>query len=114
MRVVSMVPSVTESLLHWGVVPVACTRFCEQPTLAHVGGTKDPDVAAIVALAPDLVVVCGTPTHPSAISSALRQLLKDVSSEHPVLLLFNHRFSPLLWLHRRRPLIWIEFPCAAF
>ena len=48
MRVVSMVPSVTESLLHWGVVPVACTRFCEQPTLAHVGGTKDPDVAAIL------------------------------------------------------------------
>ncbi|MEZ5247737.1 MAG: helical backbone metal receptor [Ilumatobacteraceae bacterium] len=28
-------------------------RFCEQPTMRHVGGTKDPDVAAIVALAPD-------------------------------------------------------------
>ncbi len=36
---------------------VACTRFCEQPALAHVGGTKDPDVAAIVRLAPELVVV---------------------------------------------------------
>jgi ABC-type Fe3+-hydroxamate transport system substrate-binding protein len=57
-RVVSLVPSVTESLLAWGVTPIACTRFCEQPTLAQVGGTKDPDVAAIVALAPDLVVVC--------------------------------------------------------
>ena len=28
-----------------GVIPVACTRFCEQPDLPHVGGTKDPDVA---------------------------------------------------------------------
>ena len=57
-RVVSLVPSVTETLLAWGVTPVACTRFCEQPDLPHVGGTKDPDVPAIVALAPDLVVLC--------------------------------------------------------
>ena len=57
MRVVSLVPSLTESLLAWGVTPVACTRFCEQPDLHHVGGTKDPDVRAIVELAPDLVVV---------------------------------------------------------
>jgi ABC-type Fe3+-hydroxamate transport system substrate-binding protein len=56
-RVVSLVPSATESLLAWGVTPVACTRFCEQPQLTHVGGTKDPDIAAIAALAPDLVVV---------------------------------------------------------
>ena len=56
-RVVSLVPSATETLLAWGVEPVACTRFCEQPALRHVGGTKDPDVDAIVALAPDLVVV---------------------------------------------------------
>jgi len=57
-RVVSLVPSVTETLLAWGVTPVACTRFCEQPRLPHVGGTKDPDVAAIVDLRPDLVVMC--------------------------------------------------------
>jgi ABC-type Fe3+-hydroxamate transport system substrate-binding protein len=57
-RVVSLVPSVTETLLAWGVTPVACTRFCEQPDLPHVGGTKDPDVAAIVDLRPDLVVLC--------------------------------------------------------
>jgi ABC-type hemin transport system substrate-binding protein len=56
-RVVSLVPSVTETLLALGVVPVACTRFCEQPDLPHVGGTKNPDVNAIVALSPDLVVV---------------------------------------------------------
>lgn len=57
-RVVSLVPSATETLLAWGITPVACTRFCEQPSLLHVGGTKDPDLDAIAALAPDLVVVC--------------------------------------------------------
>lgn len=56
-RVVSLVPSMTETLLEWGVVPLACTRFCEQPDLAHVGGTKDPDVGAVVGLRPDLVIV---------------------------------------------------------
>jgi ABC-type Fe3+-hydroxamate transport system substrate-binding protein len=56
-RIVSLVPSVTETLLAWGVVPVGVTRFCEQPTLPAFGGTKDPDVARIIALAPDVVIV---------------------------------------------------------
>ena len=57
MRVVSLVPSVTETLLAWDVVPIAVTRFCEQPELAarrrHEGSRR----RRIVALAPDLVVV---------------------------------------------------------
>jgi ABC-type Fe3+-hydroxamate transport system substrate-binding protein len=57
LRVVSLVPSVTETLRAWDRDPIACTRFCEQPDLTHVGGTKDPDIAAIVALGPDIVVV---------------------------------------------------------
>ena len=57
MRVVSLVPSVTETLLAWGITPVGVTRFCEQPSLRSVGGTKDPDVDAVVALAPDVVIV---------------------------------------------------------
>jgi ABC-type Fe3+-hydroxamate transport system substrate-binding protein len=57
MRVVSLVPSVTETLTAWGHPPIACTRFCERPDLPYVGGTKNPDVAAIVELAPDLVVL---------------------------------------------------------
>ncbi|HQT99565.1 MAG TPA: helical backbone metal receptor [Acidimicrobiales bacterium] len=56
-RVVSLVPSLTETLSTWGVTPIACTRFCERPDLTHVGGTKNPDLAAIDALAPDLVVM---------------------------------------------------------
>lgn len=57
MRIVSLVPSVTETLAAWGVEPIACTRFCERPDLPHVGGTKNPDVDAIVELRPDLVVL---------------------------------------------------------
>ena len=61
MRIVSLVPSVTETLLAFGVIPVAVTRFCEHPEhpgLPAVGGTKNPDIGAIVALDPDLVVLC--------------------------------------------------------
>ena len=57
MRVVSLVPSATETLRALGVTPIACTRFCEQPDLPTVGGTKDPDVAQISSLQPDLLVV---------------------------------------------------------
>lgn len=56
-RVVSLLPSTTETLRAWGHDPIACSRFCEQPDLPTVGGTKDPDIDAIVALAPDLVVM---------------------------------------------------------
>ncbi len=57
MRVVSLVPSVTETLVAWGVTPVGVTRFCEHPELPAVGGTKDPDLDAVRRLRPDLVVV---------------------------------------------------------
>jgi ABC-type Fe3+-hydroxamate transport system substrate-binding protein len=56
-RVVSLVPSVTETLVALGVVPVGCTRFCDLEGVQQVGGTKRVDVDAVVALAPDLVVV---------------------------------------------------------
>jgi len=56
-RVVSLVPSATETLLALGVTPVGRTRFCDLDGVPAVGGTKDPDVEAVVALAPDLVVV---------------------------------------------------------
>jgi ABC-type Fe3+-hydroxamate transport system substrate-binding protein len=57
LRVVSLVPSATETLLALGIAPIACTRFCEQPDLPTVGGTKNPDIDGIIALAPDLVVM---------------------------------------------------------
>jgi ABC-type Fe3+-hydroxamate transport system substrate-binding protein len=48
---------VTETLVAVGVVPVACTRFCDLDGVQTVGGTKNVDVAAVIALRPDLVVV---------------------------------------------------------
>jgi ABC-type Fe3+-hydroxamate transport system substrate-binding protein len=61
LRVVSLVPSATETLVALGVAPVAITRFCPDVATSappvRVGGTKNPDVAAIVALGPHLVVV---------------------------------------------------------
>ncbi len=56
-RAVSLVPSITETLLAWGITPLACTKYCEQPELDHVGGTKNPDIEAIVALGPDVVLM---------------------------------------------------------
>ena len=57
MRIVSLVPSLTETLDDWGRPPIAGTRFCARAGLARVGGTKDPDLEAIAALEPDLVVL---------------------------------------------------------
>lgn len=56
-RVVSLVPSATETLVALGVPPVGCTRFCDLADVPTVGGTKNVDVDAVVALAPDLVIV---------------------------------------------------------
>ncbi len=73
-RLVSLVPSITETLFEWGVTPVGVTRFCDitgrgdqptrgydpppdAPTIAIVGGTKNPDLEAIVALEPDAVLM---------------------------------------------------------
>lgn len=60
-RIVSLVPSLTE--LVWELAPetlVARTRFCIVPEAVRevrdVGGTKNPDVAAIRELEPDLVI----------------------------------------------------------
>jgi ABC-type Fe3+-hydroxamate transport system substrate-binding protein len=56
-RVVSLVPSITESLLAWGVRPIAVTRFCEAEGIETVGGTKNPDIDAILRLDPDVVLM---------------------------------------------------------
>ncbi len=63
-RIVSLVPSLTETLfaIGAGAAVVAVTRYCEEPArdvaaVPKVGGTKNPDIAAIAAFAPDLVVV---------------------------------------------------------
>ncbi|MET9660840.1 helical backbone metal receptor [Streptomyces sp. NPDC006510] len=60
MRVVSLVPSLTEAVAVTAPgLLVGATDWCTHPAgldVARIGGTKNPDVAAILALRPDLVV----------------------------------------------------------
>jgi ABC-type Fe3+-hydroxamate transport system substrate-binding protein len=58
LRVITLVPSATETLLTWGVTPIGVSRFCEHPAIESFGGTKDPAIDRIVSLRPDLVVMC--------------------------------------------------------
>ena len=62
-RIVSLVPNLSEVLAAWGLAErtVAVTDWCVAPVgaFAHasrIRGPKNPDVAAIVRLAPDVVV----------------------------------------------------------
>ncbi len=68
-RVVSLVPSLTEAVAETDrTVLVGATRWCTHPAdldVARVGGTKNPDVAAIRALAPDLVLANAEENRPA-------------------------------------------------
>ena len=62
-RIVSLVPSTTESVCELGAAAalVGCTRYCTEPAaalraIARVGGTKNPDREAVLRLRPDLVL----------------------------------------------------------
>lgn len=62
-RLVSLVPNLSEALWWWGRGPslVGVTQWCVSPSdgfphAVRVRGTKNPDVAAIIDLEPDLVV----------------------------------------------------------
>jgi ABC-type Fe3+-hydroxamate transport system substrate-binding protein len=62
-RIVSLVPSLTEALFALGLGDrvVGVTEWCVHPAdgvapLPKLGGTKNPDRAALIALAPDLVI----------------------------------------------------------
>jgi ABC-type Fe3+-hydroxamate transport system substrate-binding protein len=62
-RIVSLVPSLTETLFALGFNSevVGITKFCVEPAAAvasitKVGGTKNPDIRTIVKLEPELVI----------------------------------------------------------
>ncbi len=62
MRVVSLVPSWTETLIEAGIEVVGRTRFCIHPNdkvsaVPVVGGTKDWDFSKILELRPDLLIL---------------------------------------------------------
>ena len=63
-RIISLVPSITETIFALGAGERVggATRYCTEPAEAlaaipRLGGTKDPDIAAILALRPDMVIV---------------------------------------------------------
>jgi len=62
-RIVSLIPSTTELLCELGLADalVGITAYCREPAhllrgKTRIGGEKDPDLAKIRALAPDLVI----------------------------------------------------------
>jgi ABC-type Fe3+-hydroxamate transport system substrate-binding protein len=62
-RIVSLVPSLTETLFALGFNSevVGITKFCVEPveavaSITKVGGTKNPDIRAILKLEPELVI----------------------------------------------------------
>src|SRR3984957_17748955 len=59
-RVVSLVPSLTETVASCAPgLLTGATNWCTHPadlSVARIGGTKNPDVAAILALRPDVVL----------------------------------------------------------
>lgn len=73
-RVVSLVPSLTESMFDLGLGDrlVAVTDYCIHPadgvmSLARVGGTKNPDTKAIIQMKPDLVLANQEENTPAAV-----------------------------------------------
>jgi ABC-type Fe3+-hydroxamate transport system substrate-binding protein len=63
-KIVSLVPSLSETVCDLGAANllIGVTRFCAEPravlrSVRRVGGTKNPDLALIAALGPDLVLV---------------------------------------------------------
>lgn len=78
-RLVSLVPSITETLCAFGLQGdvVGCTSFCTHPlslrrTAKAVGGTKDARVPDILALAPTRVFV-NTEENPPGLVAELRR-----------------------------------------
>jgi len=85
---VSLCPSITESLVALGLAGelVGVTRYCVHPREAvarvpKVGGTKNPDLAAIRAAAPDLVFMNAEENRREDAEALAREFRVDVS--HP-------------------------------
>ena len=70
-RIVSLAPSVTESLIALGALEqlVGVTRFCEIPAgdhgIARIGGMLNPNLEAIRSLRPDLLIATTSGNDPS-------------------------------------------------
>jgi ABC-type Fe3+-hydroxamate transport system substrate-binding protein len=100
-RIASLVPSLTELLfaLGLGAQVVARTGFCVHPREAvkrvpKVGGTKDPDLAALRALAPTHLIV-NVDENRREVVDAARAFVPHVVVTHPVAPEDNRRLYAL-------------------
>ncbi|CAM3981591.1 helical backbone metal receptor [Roseateles saccharophilus] len=89
LRIASLVPSATETLVALGLAPclVARTGFCIHPadalkTVPKVGGTKDVNLAKLEKLAPTHVVV-NVDENRRETAEALREFVPHVIVTHP-------------------------------
>ncbi len=139
MRVVSMVPSWTETLLKAGVPVVGRTRFCIHPpkmitNIPIVGGTKDVSWELVEDLKPDLVLLdeeenplemaeeCPVPyfsTHVSSLETLQKELVRlGEKFENPALIDMSVRCldvieaPPVKWNYQKIPgfLEWVKSP----
>ena len=76
MRIISLVPSLTETIHSWGLGGslVGVTKFCVRPpdarmTAAVIGGTKDPNLDSVKLLRPDLVLADEDENKPEHLTS---------------------------------------------
>lgn len=98
-RLVSLVPSITETLFSIGAGDRVAgrTRWCTRPagavrSLPVVGGTKDADVRQILALAPDLVIANE--------EENTRELVDVLVEQVPVFVTFPRRVADAVALCR--------------
>lgn len=89
-RIVSLVPSITELLCHLGLNKniVGCTKFCVHPvgfkqTVKIIGGTKNVRIADVVELKPTLVIANKEENQKDDIESLAEQVpvhLSDINT----------------------------------
>lgn len=86
MRIVSLVPSLTATVVDLGLrdAIVGCTQFCVRPadlykTTTIVGGTKDPDLEKIAALKPTHIIVNHEENKPEHIA-ACRKIARMIET----------------------------------
>lgn len=87
LRIVSLVPSLTETVCDWGLRPqlLGCTTFCVSPKGLHrscqiIGGTKDPNLELIRSI---------QPTHILANQEEnTKEAVQALANEYPTLITF--------------------------
>ena len=90
MRIISLVPSTTETLFALGVGHhvVGRTAFCVLPrealTVPEVGGTKTPNIERIAALQPDLILVNAEENRAEDVAAAVAYLAGPSGDGHGV------------------------------